>query len=158
MELHEQLAPLAGLIGAWRGPATGQYPTIKTFSYTEELTFTNVGKPFLAYQQRTWSPTGQPMHIETGYLRHPAPGIIEFVIALPTGQSEMAEGTVTETDSGVVIELHSRVLNSGTAKTVDSMIREYRLDGDTLNTRLDMAAVGQGMTNHLVSELTRAVD
>lgn len=155
MELHEQLAPLAGLIGVWRGPATGQYPTIKTFSYTEELTFTNIGKPFLAYQQRSWSPAGQPMHVETGYLRHPAPGVIEFVIALPTGQSEMAEGSLEQTEGGLVISLRSRVLNSGTAKTVDAMMREYRLTGDTLVTGLDMAAVGQPMSNHLVSELTR---
>ena len=157
MELHAQLEPLKALIGTWRGNGAGHYPTITSFEYTEELTFTNVGKPFLVYQQETWSPTGSPMHIETGYLRHPAPGVIEFVLAQPTGQTELAEGTITESDGGFTISLQARIMNAGTAKTVDATEREYTLSGDGLVTSFGMAAVGQPMGNHLRSQLARNI-
>lgn len=155
MDLHEQLVPLHPLVGMWRGPASGQYPTISEFSYTEELTFTNIGKPFLAYHQRSWAMDGRPMHVETGYLRHPQPGVIEFVLAQPTGQSELAEGTLTQSDGGFIISLTSRIMNAATAKTVDATAREYRLSGDILETTFAMAAVGQPMSNHLMSRLSR---
>lgn len=155
MELHEQLEPLEALIGTWRGNGAGHYPTITSFGYTEEVTFTNVGKPFLVYQQRTWGPSGNPMHVETGYLRHPSPGVIEFVLAQPTGQAELAEGTIKPSAGGFSITLEARIMNSGTAKTVDSTTREYRLVGDELTTSFGMAAVGQEMGSHLQSQLTR---
>ena len=68
-----------------RGPGRGEYPTIEPFEYTEELTYTDVGKPFLHYVQRTWSPAGEPMHVETGYVRVPGHDMIELILALPTG-------------------------------------------------------------------------
>lgn len=157
MELHEQLEPLKAFIGTWRGTGFGHYPTITSFEYTEELTFTNVGKPFLVYQQRTWSPTGSPMHVETGYLRHPSPGIIEFILAQPTGQTELAEGTIETSPVGLTISLQARIMNSSTAKTVDATTREYRLVGDDLITSFGMAAVGEPMGNHLKSQLQRTL-
>ena len=74
MALHPNLEPLADLIGSWAGDGHGEYPTINDFDYREEITFADVGKPFLVYTQRTWNAAGAPMHTETGYLRAPAPG------------------------------------------------------------------------------------
>ena len=79
MTLHPGLSAVAGLIGTWRGEGAGEYPTIDSFTYTEEVTFTDVGKPFLHYVQRTWSPAGAPMHTETGYLRLVDGSAVEFV-------------------------------------------------------------------------------
>ncbi|MDJ1371856.1 hypothetical protein C7K25_10840, partial [Gulosibacter molinativorax] len=67
MATHPSLEPLAGLIGEWRGTGQGDYPTIPSFRYLEELSFHDIGTPFLVYTQRTWGQHGQPMHTETGY-------------------------------------------------------------------------------------------
>lgn len=53
MSIHPDLAPLARLVGTWRGTGSGEYPTIEPFAYTEELVLTDIGKPFLEYRQRT---------------------------------------------------------------------------------------------------------
>jgi hypothetical protein len=83
------------LLGTWEGSGTGEYPTIDDFSYAESITFTHVGKPFVAYTQRTRNPdSGLPMHAESGYLRVPLPGSIEIVMAQPTGLAEIYEGAV----------------------------------------------------------------
>lgn len=153
MALHPNLTPIAGLVGTWRGPGRGEYPTIAPFEYTEELTFTDVGKPFLLYAQRTWSPAGALMHVETGYLRVPGDGAIELVLALPTGQTELAEGRLTVADGGFRAELGSRVVNSASAKVVDTTERRLQLAGDQLRTEFAMAAVGVPMTHHLSSVL-----
>lgn len=155
MPLHPGLAPVAGLLGTWRGDGAGEYPTITPFTYTEELTFTDVGKPFLHYVQRTWSPTGAPMHTKTGYVRVVGGATVEHVLALPTGQTELAEGPLTVTDDGFTCSLAARVMNSSSAKQVDATERDLTLDGDTLTTRFAMAAVDVPMTGHLTSELRR---
>ncbi|GAA4837338.1 FABP family protein [Garicola koreensis] len=153
MEIHPSLEPVASLIGTWRGSGRGEYPTIAPFEYTEEITFTDLGKPFLHYAQRTWSPVGAPMHVETGYLRLPGEGRLELVLAQPTGQTELAEGALVLEAEGFSAELHSRVVNAASAKTVDATTRWYRLVGDELTTRFSMAAVGHPMTHHLSSVL-----
>lgn len=156
MDLAANLAPVSALLGTWKGEGSGSYPTIEDFSYTEEVTFTDVGKPFLLYVQRTWNPAGSPMHTETGYLRVPSEGSVEFVLSQPTGQAELAEGTLTAEADTLVIELEAQVLNTATAKHVENTRRRYRLTGDTLTTTFEMAAVGQPMTHHLGSEMRRA--
>lgn len=154
--LAPNLTPVAALLGTWRGEGAGSYPTIDNFSYTEEVTFTDVGKPFFHYVQRTWGPTGAPMHTETGYLRSPGNGTVELVLAQPTGQSELCEGTVTAEADALVLEFHASLLNSASAKQVTSTRRRYELSGDAITTTFAMAAVGQPMTHHLRSVLRRA--
>lgn len=151
--LAPNLTPVAALLGTWKGEGAGSYPTIKDFTYQEEVTFTDVGKPFLHYVQRTWSPTGAPMHTETGYLRVPGDGTVEFVLAQPTGQTELCEGTVLAEADSVVLDMRASLLNSATAKQVSSTHRRYELVGPHLTTTFAMAAVGQPMTHHLRAEL-----
>lgn len=153
--LSPALSPVAALLGTWRGDGAGSYPTIEDFSYTDEVVFTDVGKPFLHYVQRSWSPAGAPMHTETGYLRIPAPGVAELILAQPMGQTELAEGTISAEADTTVLELEARVASSASAKDVASTRRRYELTGDRLISRFAMAAVGQPMTHHLHSELRR---
>lgn len=148
--------PLKPLIGTWKGSGAGEYPTISPFSYTEELHISTSEKPFLNYRQLTWSPQGDPMHTEVGFLRAPRLDAIEFIIAQPTGQTELLQGELTSLgDSGFEITLIGKIMNSETAKQVDATRRVWRLEGDLLTYDFAMAAVGIPMTHHLSAELRR---
>lgn len=146
---------LSALIGTWRGEGAGEYPTINSFTYSEELVIETSGKPFLNYRQRTWSPAGDPMHTEVGFLRAPRPDAVEFIISQPTGQTELLEGVFTELADGFRLELTGRIMNTATAKQVDATRRTLEVVGDDLTYDFAMAAVGVPMTHHLRATLTR---
>jgi hypothetical protein len=151
--LHPELQPLAGLLGTWRGEGAGEYPTISPFRYGEEVRFWHVGKPFLAYAQRTWSlDDGRPLHAETGYWRAKPDAAVEVVLAHPTGIVEVQEGR----QDGTLIDLRSTTTAmTATAKRVTALHRRFDLDGDRITYTLAMAAVGQPLQHHLSAELHR---
>lgn len=156
--LHPDLAIIAPLLGSWTGAGHGEYPTIESFDYVETVTFGHVGKPFLAYGQRTRNRvTDLPMHAETGYWRCPSPGRLEVVLTHPTGITEIEEGTVdANPDRSIEIELATvNVSISSTAKHVSEIRRSILLDGDQLSYRVSMAAVGLPLQHHLAATLTR---
>lgn len=156
-ELHPGIAVLAPLLGTWTGRGSGEYPTIAPFEYLEEVTFGHVvGKPFLTYGHRTKSPDGAPMHAETGYVRVPAPGRVEWVLAHPTGVTEIEEGSLSGTGDVLVMELTATSIGrSSSAKDVAGLGRSIRIDGDTLSYTMRMAAVGQPLVHHLAATLHR---
>ena len=155
--LHGDVAVLAPLLGTWEGSGTGEYPTIESFAYDESITFTHVGKPFVAYTQRTRHPdSGQPMHAESGYLRVPAPGSIEIVMAQPTGLAEIYQGAVIGGDVPLVIDVRSTSIGSTpSAKEVTITERTISVTGDELHYTFRMAAVGQPLQHHLAASLRR---
>jgi hypothetical protein len=154
--LHPDCEPLAGLVGTWRGRGSGEYPTIDPFEYLEEVTFAHVGKPFLAYGQKTRDASDdRPLHTEAGYWRPVARDRLEIVLSHPTGVGEILEGSI-QTGPTTVFELHTTsVALTSTAKDVTELHRRFELDGDTLRYRVAMAAVGQPLTHHLQAELHR---
>ena len=156
-QLHPDLQPWQALLGTWTGSGSGSYPTIEPFDYTEEVTFGHVGKPFLAYGQKTrHATTGLPLHAETGYWRPVGAEGVEVVLSHPSGLLEMQAGTF----DGTTIELRSStVVGTPTAKPVAEVHRRFELvDGGTvLRYDLSMAAMGLPLTHHLSAELRRSV-
>lgn len=156
-DVHAALGPLALLVGVWRGEGEGAFPTIAPFRYREEVAFTHDGRPVLTYRQRTWRMDADvPMHAESGYLRGPAEGRAELIVAQPTGFGEVATLTVTVGDGALVLDgARTPVQRSPSAKHVADVRRRFRLAGDTLHSDLWMTYAGHDDEHHLRAVLHR---
>jgi hypothetical protein len=159
-ELHPGVVALAPLLGTWAGEGSGEYPTIRPFSYTEEITFGHAGKPFLTYVQRTRAADdSRPLHTETGYLRAPTPNRIEWILAHPTGITEIQQGQLLTDGETLQMDLISTEIGRAeSAKEVLAVGRSIEIHGDTLTYTLRMAAVGQPLQYHLSAVLRRVTD
>ena len=151
-QLHPDVAHLEFLLGTWTGEGRGDYPTIDDFSYVEESTFGHVGKPFLAYSQKTRGADGLPLHAEVGYLRPVGAMGLELVLAHPSGITEIQAGSV----DGQTIRLRTTTVGlAPTAKDVRALTRSIDVSGDTMRYVIEMAAVGQHLQFHLEANLQR---
>jgi hypothetical protein len=158
-DLHPALRSLLPLVGTWRGTGKGGYPTIDDFDYGQQVRFAHDGRPFLAYESRTWLLDGsgaviRPAAREVGWWRAGSePDRFEVLLAHPTGIVEVYAGRV---NGPTQWELSSDVVaRTETAKEVTANHRLYGVvEGDLLYA-VDMAAVGRPLTPHLSARLTR---
>jgi len=149
--LHPDVAPLGFLLGSWMGEGKGFYTTIQPFEYGEEIRIWHVGKPLLAYTQRTWAlDDGRPLHGESGFWRMAGSGRVELVVAHPNGHAEVAEGTLEGTSISVATISMAR---TSTAKPVDAIERQINVNGEVMTYELRMAAMGRPLDGHLQAEL-----
>jgi hypothetical protein len=154
-DLHPAVAVLAPLLGTWAGPGAGEYPTIEPFGYLETVTFDHVGKPFLAYSQRTKAADdGRQLHAETGYVRVPGPGRVELLLAHPTGIVEVLEGSLDVEPLRIEVAA-TTIGRSASAKQVTALARSFALTGDELTYTVRMAAVDHPLQHHLSATLRR---
>lgn len=157
-DLHQDLLGLLPFVGTWRGTGKGGYPTIEDFDYAQEVRFSHDGRPFLAYESRTWliNADGRPIRPaarEVGWWRPQPDDGVEVLLAHPTGIVEVYVGQIDD-KRGFKVELSTdAVVRTASAKDVSANHRLYGIvDGDLLYA-VDMAATGQALTPHLSARL-----
>lgn len=167
-DLPEDLIPLSWLIGRWAGVGLGQYPTIEDFRFGQEVSFTNDGRPFLAYASRAWllDDNGEkvrPLAMESGFWRARPGNEIEVTMAHASGYAELWLGSVEVLgiDNAQITAARATlrtdvVTAAPSAKPYESGERLYGLVNGELLWTFDMAAVGEGMGNHLSARLKLA--
>ena len=150
-KVHELIEPLSWLIGKWRSDnGHGIYPTIKDFSYGEELEFFHVGQPNIQFTSYSWHPeTKKPLHREVGFIRRkPNTNTVAFLIAQNLGVCEIEEGTFTENEIKIESSSLGR-LTFGSDPETKKVRRHFKRDGDTMELVLSMETVNTRMTEHL---------
>jgi hypothetical protein len=156
--LHPDAAPLAWMLGTWRGNGHGDYPTIEPFQFGQELIFTHDGRPFFHYFARSWivDEDGEKVRdaaLETGFVRFRGEGKVEVVLAHSTGIVEIWYG---EAEGGKLEIVTDAVARTESAKEYVAGKRLYgNVEGDLLYA-YDMAAMGQSLQPHLWARLKRA--
>ncbi|KAK3165075.1 hypothetical protein QOZ80_1AG0028620 [Eleusine coracana subsp. coracana] len=150
---HLAVAPLAFLLGKWRGEGEGSFPTITPFRYGEELLFSHhPSKPVISYTQRTWKAvSGEPMHAESGYWRPRPDGSIEVVIAQSTGLSEVQKGSYDAEKKTVTLQ--SELV--GNASKVKQITRDFQMVDGELSYVVQMATNATSLQPHLKALLKK---
>ncbi|XP_033120880.1 THAP domain-containing protein 4-like isoform X2 [Anneissia japonica] len=98
--IHEAVKCIEWLLGKWKSESSkGQFPTIESFTYEEEATFSHVGQPMLNFSFNSWHhESGKPLHRETGFLRvNPGTNEVAYISAQNFGVVELEEGIVEGT-------------------------------------------------------------
>jgi nitrobindin-like protein len=154
-EPHPDLAPITFLLGRWEGAGIGGYPTIESFQFGQEITFGHNGKPFLYYVSRTWLLDAEgkpvrPLAMETGFWRPQPEGMIEVMLAHPTGIVEIYLGEVSGTRINMATEM---VVRTKSAKEVRGGRRLYGLVGADLGYSFELAAEGEALQAHTSAHL-----
>jgi len=166
-DVHPALLGLLPLLGRWRGRGSGGYPTMDGFTFGQELTFSHDGRPFLAYETRSWllDAAGRPVRPtarETGFWRPvmtdegKAGDEFEVLLAHPTGFVEIWHGRINHATQFELVTEHVGRVPS--AKEVRAGKRLYGIVEGALAYVYEMAAVGQPMSAHLSARLERVPD
>ena len=156
-DLHPGLLGLLPFIGVWRGTGKGGYPTIDDFDYAQEVRISHDGRPFLAYESRSWiiDDDGKPVRPamrEVGWWRPQPDDSLEVLVTNPTGIAEVYFGKV----DGLKVELSTdAVVRTPSAKEVSGNHRLYGIVEGALLYAVDMAAMGQTLQPHLSARLER---
>ncbi len=156
-DLSPEVVSVAWLLGTWRGLGVGGYPTIDQFRFSQEVSFTESGKPYLHYLSRSWLVDDEGREVralaqETGYWRPQPDGSLEVLLSHPTGYAEVWLGQV----EGAKIEMRTDVVaRTDTAKPYTAGHRLYGLVEGDLMWAFDMAAAGHPLQPHLSARLRR---
>ncbi|XP_066454669.1 peroxynitrite isomerase THAP4 isoform X2 [Eleutherodactylus coqui] len=152
-DLNPVVAPLAWMLGTWVSdpPGEGEFPSIPSFHYIEEVVISHVGQPMLNFTFCSSNPeTRKPMHRECGFIRvKPGTNQVAFICAQNIGVVEVEEGEV----SGEQLTLTSQSLSRmsfARAPHVQQISRTFRLTTEgKLEQTVSMATSTQAMAPHL---------
>lgn len=147
---------LAQLLGTWRGSGTGEFPSMATFQYEEEIRFLDIGSRDLLYLQRGWDPaSGDVLHAEAGMWRATSDGVLAATIAQPL-TTEVSEGTIRP---GSVVLGSTSVGRAANGPPLVTTRRTYRLRGDKLTYVVEMTTLQvRQSTRHLVGTLRHVAE
>lgn len=157
--LNDALLAVLPLVGVWLGTGAGVVPsTGEGFGYGQRVTFAHDGRPFLAYESRTWLVDGEGNTIrqafrESGFWRPGAgPDELEVQLATAAGIVEIFEGTAGDNRW----ELESTGVGlTPTARAVTGERRIYAVIGDTLAYATELGQPDRGLAPHLNGRLER---
>ncbi len=157
--LHDALLALLPLVGVWRGTGVGVVASTGTeFAYGQQISVVHDGRPFLAYESRSWLVDAAGILIrqawrESGFWR-PGPGQndIELVLASNTGQALVLAGTAGDQQWELTTQVAA---HAPSAKSVDAESRLYAVRGDELVYATELAPAGQPRAPHLNARLVR---
>jgi hypothetical protein len=157
--IHDNLLALLPLVGIWRGTGTGVVAaTGAAFAYGQQVSLVHDGRPFLAYESRSWLlDTGggviRQAWRESGFWRPGAnPDDVELVLASNTGLALVFTGVAGDLRWELVTAVAAP---TPTAKPVDGERRLYALlDGDLVYAT-ELAPAGQPYAAHLNARLIR---
>jgi len=157
--VHDALIALLPLVGVWRGAGVGRVASSGAeFRFGQQVRVTHDGRPFLAYESRTWlvDEDGSVLRQawrESGFWRPGAtPEDVELVLASNTGQALVLGGVAGNAQwelASVSIE------HAPSAKDVDGERRLYAVRGDELVYATELAPAGQPFAPHLNGRLRR---
>ncbi|MGI8677094.1 MAG: FABP family protein [Jatrophihabitans sp.] len=157
--INDALLALLPLVGIWRGAGAGVVASTGVgFAYEQQISVVHDGRPFLAYESRSWLVDGSGAVIrqawrESGFWRPGAgPDDVELVLASNTGQALVFTGTAGDQqwELSTVSAQHSP-----SAKDVDGERRLYAVRGDELRYATELAPGGRQFDPHLNARLER---
>jgi hypothetical protein len=156
--LHEALLALLPLIGSWRGLGQGVSPEGREFSYGQQINFVHDGRPFLAYESRSWLIDADGALLrqawrESGFWRMGAgEDDVEVVLAANTAVALVFAGVAGH----LTWELATTsIASAATAKRVGGERRFYALVDDDLGYATELAPAGAEFAPHLNARLSR---
>jgi len=132
--VNDLVKPFAWILGNWvSASASGSFPNIKDFVYNENLDFQTRGKqPVLAYSGSSSNPqNGNPMHLETGFLRGRPGNCLTFMVAHNFGLATVEEGNV----AGKIISLSTKSIGRMTGAADPEVLkieRKFTLQDDDI--------------------------
>lgn len=157
--IHDALLALLPLVGTWHGGGAGVVASSGAeFSFGQRVTFAHDGRPFLAYESRSWLLAADGSVIrqawrENGFWRAGAGhDDIEVALASNTGQALVFAGTAGDQrwDLATISATHTP-----NAFDVDGERRLYALRSDELVYVTELAPGGEDYAPHLNARLAR---
>ena len=158
-QIHDRLLSLLALVGVWQGTGVGVVDSTGTgFRFGQQVRIAHDGRPFLAYESRSWLLDDDDAVIrqawrESGFWR-PGPGEddVELVVASNTGQALVFAGLAGDQRW----DLHTvSARHAPSAKDVDGERRLYAIQGEQLVYATELAPAGRPYAPHLNAALDR---